>query len=985
MEITNEKIFAVVFFPDNEKQKLLYKSNINEIIKLFERIDTRNEGFLCINFHNVDKVPFENTVLYYPEIENNSFILSKKSLKEICGIDPPEGIVAFLKNIYNQYENNQQLDKEEFKKKIDSIKFIPSMTEEEAIKYIENIPNLTLDEWIDTLPDSLYISNYSIGRPVPEIEIQSKIFNELLSHFFTAELVYAIADEFNEIKINTDNVSYPEITEFKDIKEKIKGNEELMRFYEAYHMLKCLCFILHDKPVDELAPVLINTFEERMVKTNETKNLIDIFKKGFNINQSNSVKVTQTRCHNTLTELTNKFNMIMNGKNIIVPDNDKAFSVPYSAFKLERKGNIQANDESYNIFKEINEILNIYTYGLGDAVGNNQFINNICNNDKCKISIYSDTLAQQDAAGITHSNNEIEVIENEQQYIIKDMQGSVIKTFNIEPLRFLDVSIICEKINNNNVFLYYANNINYEQDNYNEIKTTIPEKFYKLQDNGFEKTLIAIARGKVSQNDTVFLLDGIVDISKSLRGKGKIYKNENIWTLTTPDEEKNKTIKILMASLLKEAGDQSKIQVIENLSRNSMKSYVATVDSFFSDSFINGGVLFKGGNVEIYIPQGFQQPTVEEIKTTIRLLKMMEIFTYAELSTIIKKFSDNIINILETILKDETVFVKLPYTSVLSFTAMINVLKNTENFISKAKFNEIYNGGKFDINIHSGINNEVSLFRRLINFDKISKLFILLEDEINKEFKEELGTLISNFFKGVELVEDVETKKNVKIFIEQMPLFYLIRNISVIETHTFTKPKVGRKDSVQITYVNELLKEVLSSKLINFCKEYGLNYIDFLKKHGIKSIVEEDRFNDVKRSFSTPEISFIGKRKRSSTIRIRKYKSSQNVKSKKQRISESQGSESPSQGSESPSQGSESPSQGSESRSQGTISPSQIFIEDNNETENKRSLTQNNSPQEYLTKKIRTEGGRKTPPSQNKTKKNRRPSFSQRKPKILQQ
>jgi hypothetical protein len=153
--------------------------------------------------------------------------------------------------------------------------------------------------------------------------------------------------------------------------------------------------------------------------------------------------------------------------------------------------------------------LKYYSYGLGDAVGTETFINNLD-----KTSIYPDTLALQDAAGSTHSKNEINVIENMNvsknlEYVIKcgaNECGIQKRELNIEPLRFLDICILCVKINGVNKFLYYASGFNYDENNYPKQPDNffIPKELTKYNDEGIEKTLIGIIFPDICSSLTKF-------------------------------------------------------------------------------------------------------------------------------------------------------------------------------------------------------------------------------------------------------------------------------------------------------------------------------------------------------------------------------------------------------------------------------------------------------------------------------------------------
>lgn len=869
MEIDDNKIFKFeVNRNDETKRKLIGQYTYNEIYEKISKDNNTKTSEICGRFGIDNQTMFENSKLYYPEIDQNQqyFKLSSTTMSQICS-NIQENL-KFLENINNVYKT-QDLNKKPFLKDFDSLKFIKEMTEEEAIKYINNLPNLSLDEWIETLPDSLYISNSASLNKVsaPPIEIQTKIFNELLSHFLTVELIYAISEEIEKEEIDENNIKNQTntISKFQDIKEILEKNNDLKKVYYIYHMCKCLCFILHDKPVDELAPFLLNFYEKRMENNEYKITFMNIFKKGFDI-QGNNAKVTQTRCHKTIDELTNKFNEIMKDKKMNIPDINKVFSIPYAAFRLDSKKTTFENNESentLNITEEMKKYLKYYSYGLGDAVGTETFINNLD-----KTSIYPDTLALQDAAGSTHSKNEINVIENMNlsknlEYVIKcgaNECGIQKRELNIEPLRFLDVCILCVKINGVNKFLYYANGFKYDENNYPKQPDNffIPKELTKYNDQGIEKTLIGIITGKVSQNDTISLLNEYVDITKSARGRGSFVVNPAIWWLyknTNTEDEKN--IKIILGTLTKEAGDQSKIQVIENLSRNGVNSYVATVDSFFSHSFINGGIIWKGGNVEIYIPQGFEVPSPELIKQTKIVLLKTGLYSFEKLKAKLYNFCSKIVEILDKILKDDTIY--LPDSTKFTFYALMNEMITTDHFLDKQTFDLIVKS-EYNINIHSDIYSEQSLLRRLINFNKVSELFSLLDDELNESFsikinditQTNLKEIIQSYLKTITIDPNNYYLKGLELFIEQLPLFFLMRHLDHLNDISFKKQRVSRTEperdlSVQ---VREKIRYIISSKLKNFCEKHNITmdkYNEYVRNNqlnNLSALKKEDKFDD---------------------------------------------------------------------------------------------------------------------------------------------
>jgi hypothetical protein len=88
-----------------------------------------------------------------------------------------------------------------------------------------------------------------------------------------------------------------------------------------------------------------------------------------------------------------------------------------------------------------------------------------------------------------------------------------------------------------------------------------------------------------------------------------------------------------------------------------------------------------------------------------------------------------------------------------------------------------------------------------------------------------------------------------------MPLFYLMRNIKNIKETDFYKPKTVinrvRYSATQVKYINELLQNVLVSKLYNFCKKYDTNdwFKDYIKQKqlSIPKKLLEDKYDDITR------------------------------------------------------------------------------------------------------------------------------------------
>jgi len=877
-----------------------------KIIGKFKVEDFREPGFFqakCSNPNGLTTDIINNTKLYYPALVNDKYIMASEILNKICSnID---GFIQFAQTTQNNYFESKA-NKNDFESQLDQLPVLPSiMSDEEATMYVKGLENLSLDEWIPSLPDSLHIENYQLiidswkqirpefnpDRQIPTINSQTIIFNGLLSHFLTIELLSAIKDDIpnnsSDDIINTINENITDDTEFKDIKELIKlERPELLPVYEAYYMLKCMCFILHDKPVNELAPFLLKYFEQRMGTSPLIIELKRIYISGFSIN-GDTAQVTQKRSHKTLDELTKYFKTLFSK----YPEMIKVYSIPYAAFKIEKTNSKDIDEDEdleddMSIFKELKQYLLPFVYGLGDAVGPKTFITQMD-----KISIYPNTLSLQDAAGSTQLNTDQEIVVSEtidrntlqSVYVISEQGTSL--NIEIEPLHFLDVEIRCLKLNIQgqmvNFFLYYAfgfDNINTSI--YSNITVTVPLakpinhnatndlKPY-LFING--KKMIGVITSKVSQNDTIPIINDYIDIEKSKRGKGKIRTNPYIWWIyKDSNNDIEEIVRVLLGTLAKEAGDQSKIQIVENLSRNGKPSYVATVDSFFSHSLIQGGVIFKGGNIEVFIPQGFQSLNKEQKINIMKLLQKINNYGYNTIAGKIKNFLDKTTQIINTILLNPNV--QLPDTTKLILFAIFKEFGNIENFITQDRYITLYNNGQYDVTKNSGIFDELSFLRRLINFDRVSRLFSLLDDELQDRFYIQLGKdkikgdiidMVDKYLLNTFTADEIspptdEIQEKIKVYFEQIPLLFLMRNIEKINNtnnfyrsrdRTYASATTGRSEKIVAPFINNILRDVLISKMSDFCQTYKIPeiYDKYIQDYrlppqigGEKEIVFED-------------------------------------------------------------------------------------------------------------------------------------------------
>jgi len=780
-------------------------------------------------------------------------------------------IIQIINQSANEYNESSAESKYKYDTRYDVER---AMTESEIADWEkQNIQ--TFDEWIQKIQETSILPTN-----INTYTLHAETLLEWIGYWITIEFGYYISNEFDDIDIPVstsnkykafDKYFYgeqkPTNTVYEDIYTTIKKtqNLEYLLLYRNYHLLKCLCFVLHDKPVDEFAPKLYEFIYPRCQKeyllkigrnlepndaTKPINQLWEIWRNGFNISQG-APKVTQTRCHNTIDSLTVKFDEIMKSVRIHVPQKMVVFSTPYSFFK----------EGMPKIINELESILNNYSNGLGDAVGNKTYIE-----DFKKIPIYPKTCSEQDAAPTTLTDKSLIVIEdtnvNTDKTIVHTYKINE-NEFEIEPIRFGDIAIYCKQFSGKSVFLYYAavdcftdaakSQIN---ESYFETSfTTIPPILFYVKDDGMDKILFAAVFDKISQNDTIPLIANIVPtmINSARNGNVKNYiRTDKMMWLKGNTVLENEVL-ILLATYAKEMGDQSKIRVVENISsafdiiknrggsklskkqnknvqrggRIENNSYVATVDSFFSESMNNGGVLFKGGNIIFTEQEGFHSLSEEYFTGLLNVMYAATNYTHTKIIQKLSIFCENLIAIIKNIIEK----VALPFPIYLTYVSIMVQLQNPQSLLaSDSEYNALIS--KFDRNKQSGIFDNQSFLRRILNLDSINNIFAQYELHTNEPFYLQLTTNGPKRYDLQTMITDyLIVGYEIKPLIETTPLYFLIEQIPTLKV--FSYRLVADKRTPLFTFdplivIAEVFLEKMKTYITTYASGLNVNAEDIL-------------------------------------------------------------------------------------------------------------------------------------------------------------
>lgn len=866
------------------KESAIKLSNVNQKIFYVQTAHYRAGNYAPLNiltrgpFSYTDIIDMSKTKLIVSGIQPNSSLvktsimypkISEESINvlDICLIDIKSPTISqtLIKSImdFSSSEHAQM-----YVNQMENIS-IKAMTDKEREEYESKSEVKNFDEWITQNVNTIF----TLPQNSESLKLHFETKLDFIGYLLTTELGFFIANEMKNttlapstqwVKAWQGDVEGTE--KFKDIIQAIEhtGNPVYMFYYKTYHLLKSLCFVLHDKPVDRFAPLLYKTMNDRfLLQMQDYKSaysfidviftrLWEIWRQGFDVTIQETLiegkrvatgmegKVTQSRCHKTIANLTTEFNNNMTSYGINVPKKIVTFSVPYSSFEFEKTQ------------KDLKSTLNFYQYGLSDAVGNRKYIQ-----DLDKGAIYPNTCAQQDAAPNEKKGTTLEVTEDtskqagnpvvDHKYKItqKGIQNEA--HFQIEPQRFGDISIYCRQQKHGNpYFLYYAA-FRYFDSVVQKIisdggltifnlsfgMVSIPSDLYHIKDEGVDKILFAVITDRISQNETIPLINTLIPtMQESARGKktftlkSLMYKM-NILRTSDNNRSLQDAVCILLATFAKELGDQSKIQVIENICRNSegsLKSYVATVDSFFSESIVNGGVLFKGGNLIFTEQSGFHALTQEEIDIRFEIMYRASKYTYSKFESRVKMLSDIIKNVCTNALS--TPDARLTFTTYLIYSAILNNVDTNKIIVNGTTYDAFIN--KFDRANHSSIFDEESLVKRLFtygNSGNITDIFAIYENHTNDPFS---MTIVDNIRRTTLWDMIIDYKKrdyNIGILFEETPLFFLIEEIPRLKKIIFKK---NRGTSGDLTAgVIEILEQKFIDKMQTFINKFSITVSPF--------------------------------------------------------------------------------------------------------------------------------------------------------------
>lgn len=756
---------------------------------------------------------FVTTWIVYPAKSDENTTGLDAMIIDIKDPDAPKTLQQSIID-YNEAE-----DKKTYTDRLEKLA-IKAMTEQERIEYEQkDIKNFVA--WIQENVNT----TFALPQDPTTLKLHYESKLDFIGYLLTVELGFFIASEMKaqplpyvtQTEKNTWLGTTVTTGKFRDILDIIKetGNPISMFYYKTYHLLKSLCFVLHDKPVDLFAPVLYNTMKARFDKQLPQQptaysqafiQLWEIWRKGFDVNTTSmTAKVTQSRCHKTIKELTESFEQfIYVVEKIAVPKKIITFAVPYSSFEFEKTQ------------EELKSALRFYNFGLSDAVGNDKYIK-----DLEKGAIYPNTCAQQDAAPNEKRGTILEVIEDTyaqpdqhpvHRYTVNITGNPSKTTFSIEPQRFGDISIFCKQQEPKPIFLYYAA-IDYFDDAVKSViashHTTIftesfpkvPQDLHVIIDEGVTKILFAVITDRISQNETIPLISGIVpSMHESARGKKTFSLKSLLYKLSwLKTKDNNPTLQtavfILLATFAKELGDQSKIQVIENICRNqqgSQKSYVATVDSFFSESIVNGGVLFKGGNLILTEQSGFHTLTQGEIDKVFEIMVRATTYTYTHFKNRVSLLSNIIEHVCRSAIENPNN--KIPFTTFLIYQALYNQVQTDKIIITETQYNTFINS--FDRANHSSILDEESLVRRLFNFGNINDIFAIYENHTNEPFSMTIDDKKRRTDLWDMIIDYKKLGFSVDALLEETTLFFLIEMIPKLKRIEY---KIGRGTSGDLT------------------------------------------------------------------------------------------------------------------------------------------------------------------------------------------
>jgi hypothetical protein len=781
---------------------LLTSSSESLIIRCYNNPNTDEPGTIVVSFKDAffsdgrPNAEYYNQVLL--QIRRNSSVFNQLPQEH------RESILSKLEESYTRYtdensyirrvqaysETNQKLTELKIDPQLES--YLTSLIS----GYEDELKDKDINDYVRWLNDAnepgnslnnlertnLYLqTTFSQIERLFSIDMYHIIISTLESHYGLPKLT----------DIQVDETGVPDGSTFSDVLKQINDipdNNEAKRnlnyIYKCYFLLKSLCFILHDKPVNAFVETLHNFIVKPMQDYSLKSYHPDVFsvivsmivlwENGFKTG-GGDYKASQKRCHNTASNLTTYFNDFMKQQfNIIVPGKLLVYSMPYSVFR---------NDESeQNLVRDM--LISSYCkYGLADAVGND-FVQGLFRLPEQQ-KIFTLTSALQDAAPPSRTNGPLTVIK-EDIYIDTnkvainrvskstdaiDLEKGIsnllslqfgVSTMIAEPVRFGNIAIFTLQNTTAQPFvLYYLDPavhfpgstieelMPYLVDFVNNLNTSWTDIFTPYThisdygDEGKTKILFGVSYGRISQNDTIPLIGDLLDMSKSSRGRGP---PANIITLKWLEQGKGtnieETVRVLLASFAKELGDQAKRNVVEIINRDPNfdgKGLLATVDTFLPHAFTNGICVVKAGNIEIYEQEGFR--TIDRA-AIIHILKILEKYNnYGLLKTVVtEQFLPLAIDSVKRVIGVLTTNIQRPdlsrlpnidvFKHILLYYGILSELYKNRLLIDELGFHSIETNYKASWQ-SPGFIDDISFMKRILLIGNIRELFAIYEKDID--------------------------------------------------------------------------------------------------------------------------------------------------------------------------------------------------------------------------------------------------------------
>ena len=409
-----------------------------------------------------------------------------------------------------------------------------------------------------------------------------------------------------------------------DITFKLKGipEDETRRnahqTYNDYKLATYLLFSLHDKP----NPFFIEKFKTNLLPlmdSDHAKRFKKIFSKIGDASKNNKT-ISQTYIHKLLEDLHAEIKSIMKDVyGIDVPETQE--------YILGKKDNKNENNdnvlplETSQIGIALGKVLEKCPYVMVDAVSAEKYVR-----PYDKTLIKPNGLPDQDGAITTSvyshkqqmltedfDNTSFDNTSVTSKYVLEGtpegIQPVIVK--DVDPLmQIKDVVVVCQKITNQNYYLYYSRKL-FDNAEENTIIENIPQPgsipmdvHISITHNNITKYLFGFVTGRLSQNQSLLFLnfEDKRKASSTIRGTGNDNLPEGTWCYDST------RTRVAMSCFSKEVGDQSKIKYMEFMNRNFDKTALYTVDGFIKDSAETGVVIFKSpAYVRSYEKQGFRE------------------------------------------------------------------------------------------------------------------------------------------------------------------------------------------------------------------------------------------------------------------------------------------------------------------------------------------------------------------------------------------